>query len=218
MRQNPVGEPAATAALNFGTPRRRSSLKRLCPFCHCRQRYERTFLAKPSGDAPSQGSVRKHVAQHDGVVATDLLSELRRIAREGPITLVYSARDERAYMACSSAAERPVLKQTTVAYLSIAAEGPGSIALFDTRPRSAESLAARLRQHYPALRVAIRDNDPAGYDLLVNATAASSRAIALLRNRKFVDSLLEDDGFELLVRGRGESGCRAPVVHVRGRG
>jgi len=122
--------------------------------------------------------VRKHVAQHDGVVATDLLSELRRIAREGPITLVYSARDERAYMACSSAAERPVLKQTTVAYLSIAAEGPGSIALFDTRPRSAESLAARLRQHYPALRVAIRDNDPAGYDLLVNAMAASSRAIA----------------------------------------
>ncbi len=38
MRQNPVGEPAATAAWNFGTPRRRSSLKRLGPFCHCRQR------------------------------------------------------------------------------------------------------------------------------------------------------------------------------------
>ena len=53
---------------------------------------------------------------------------------------------------------------------SIAAEEPGSIALFDTRPRSAESLAARLRQHYPALRVEIRDNDPAGYDLVVNAT------------------------------------------------
>src|SRR5260370_38091053 len=43
MRQNPVGEPAATAALNFGTPRRRSSLKRLCPFCHCRQRYARNL-------------------------------------------------------------------------------------------------------------------------------------------------------------------------------
>ena len=43
MRQNPVGEPAATAALNFGTPRRRSSLKRLCPFCHCRQRYKRNL-------------------------------------------------------------------------------------------------------------------------------------------------------------------------------
>src|SRR5437588_2998798 len=43
MRQNPVGEPAATAALNFATPRRRSSLKRLGPFCHCRQRYERNL-------------------------------------------------------------------------------------------------------------------------------------------------------------------------------
>lgn len=29
MRQKSVGEPAAAAALNFGTPRRRSSLKRL---------------------------------------------------------------------------------------------------------------------------------------------------------------------------------------------
>jgi shikimate dehydrogenase len=44
------------------------------------------------------------------------------------------------------------------------------IALFDTRSRSAESLAARLRQHYPAVGVEIRDNDPAGYDLVVNAT------------------------------------------------
>ena len=53
---------------------------------------------------------------------------------------------------------------------SIAAEGPGSIALFDTRPQSSESLAARLRRHYPALRVEIRSNDPTGYDLVVNAT------------------------------------------------
>ena len=30
-----------------------------------------------------------------------------------------------------------------------------------------------------------------------------------LRNRKFADSLLEGIGFELLVRGRGEAGCRA---------
>jgi shikimate dehydrogenase len=53
---------------------------------------------------------------------------------------------------------------------SIAAEGPGSIALSDTRPGSAESLAARLRRHYPELRVEIRQNDPAGYELVVNAT------------------------------------------------
>src|SRR5499427_5299672 len=43
MRQKPVGEPAATAAWNFGRPRCRSSLKRLGPFCHCRQRYARSL-------------------------------------------------------------------------------------------------------------------------------------------------------------------------------
>jgi len=43
MRQKPVGEPAATAAWNFGRPRRRSSLKRLRPFCYCRQRYARSL-------------------------------------------------------------------------------------------------------------------------------------------------------------------------------
>src|SRR6516162_7550002 len=40
----------------------------------------------------------------------------------------------------------------------------------------------------------------------------SSQAFAprqLPRNRWFVDSPLEGDGFELLVRGRGEAGCRA---------
>jgi len=30
-----------------------------------------------------------------------------------------------------------------------------------------------------------------------------------LRDRKFADSPLDGDGFELLVRGRGEVGCRA---------
>jgi shikimate dehydrogenase len=53
---------------------------------------------------------------------------------------------------------------------AIAAEGARSIALYDTRPEAAESLAARLRTHYPALRVVFRDNDPADYQLVVNAT------------------------------------------------
>jgi len=53
---------------------------------------------------------------------------------------------------------------------AIAAEGARSIALYDTRPEAAESLAARLRTHYPALRVELRGNDPADYQLVVNAT------------------------------------------------
>ena len=43
MRQSPVGEPAATAAGNFATPRRRNSAKRFCLVRHCRQRYKRNL-------------------------------------------------------------------------------------------------------------------------------------------------------------------------------
>jgi shikimate dehydrogenase len=57
---------------------------------------------------------------------------------------------------------------------AIAAESPGSapgsIALYDIRDAAAEGLAARLRRHYPGLRLMLGGNDPAGYDLVVNAT------------------------------------------------
>src|SRR4051794_11406439 len=53
---------------------------------------------------------------------------------------------------------------------SIAAERPGSIALSDASAASAEGLAGRLRQHHPGLPVEVRASDPAGYDLVVNAT------------------------------------------------
>ena len=53
---------------------------------------------------------------------------------------------------------------------SIAAEGPRSLTLYDTRTAVAESLAGRLRRHYPGLRVELRTNDPAGHGLVVNAT------------------------------------------------
>lgn len=53
---------------------------------------------------------------------------------------------------------------------AIAAQRPRSLAIVDIRQDAAAGLAARLRRYYPDLRVAIRDSDPAGYDLVVNAT------------------------------------------------
>ena len=41
------------------------------------------------------------------------------------------------------------------------------------------------------------------------AGASGRRLADATGTRKFVDSPLEEDGFELLVRGRGEVGCRA---------
>ena len=53
---------------------------------------------------------------------------------------------------------------------SLAAAGVGSIATYDVDPAAALALAERLRQHYPALDVRTGSNDPAGCDIVVNAT------------------------------------------------
>jgi shikimate dehydrogenase len=53
---------------------------------------------------------------------------------------------------------------------SLAAEGVGQLSLFDTYSVSAEGLAERLRAHYPQLVVQTGSNDPAGFDVVVNAT------------------------------------------------
>lgn len=53
---------------------------------------------------------------------------------------------------------------------SLAAAGIAEIGLFDRTAASADGLAGRLRNHYPGLRVATGSNDPAGYDVVVNAT------------------------------------------------
>jgi len=53
---------------------------------------------------------------------------------------------------------------------SLAAANPGAIALFDVNARAAETLAQRLRSQYPALAVSTGLNDPAEFDLVVNAS------------------------------------------------
>jgi shikimate dehydrogenase len=53
---------------------------------------------------------------------------------------------------------------------SLAAEGVAAITTFDTDAESAQGLATRLRQHYPALQSQTGVNEAAGYDLIVNAT------------------------------------------------
>ena len=53
---------------------------------------------------------------------------------------------------------------------SLAAAGVGSMALFDVNTASARSLGERLKKHYPNLQVQTGSNDPAGFDVVVNAT------------------------------------------------
>jgi shikimate dehydrogenase len=101
---------------------------------------------------------------------------------------------------------------------AIAAEGPGLIALFDTRPRSAASLAARLRRHYPALQVEIRDEDPAGYDLVVNATPLGMTPgdplpvdPSRLDHKTFVGEVVMKGEMTPLLEAAAARGCRFQV-------
>ena len=59
---------------------------------------------------------------------------------------------------------------------SLAASGVAEIGLFDVHAASAEGLAARLRTHYAALKVSTGFNDPAGFDVVVNATPMGMNA------------------------------------------
>src|ERR1700674_1621119 len=53
---------------------------------------------------------------------------------------------------------------------SLAAAGVAEMSLYDSYAASSQSLASRLREYYPKLVVKTGSNDPAGYDLIVNAT------------------------------------------------
>jgi len=53
---------------------------------------------------------------------------------------------------------------------SLAAAGVLEMNLFDVNLPAAKALASRLLEHYPSMTIRTGSNDPAGYELLVNAT------------------------------------------------
>jgi shikimate dehydrogenase len=53
---------------------------------------------------------------------------------------------------------------------SLAKAGVSRLGLYDAFPQSMNALAERLRTHYPKLEVGAGSADPAGYDIVVNAT------------------------------------------------
>jgi shikimate dehydrogenase len=59
---------------------------------------------------------------------------------------------------------------------STAAAGAAEIALYDVSASSMETLAERLRQNYPRLKVSFGSNDPSGFDAIVNATPLGMKA------------------------------------------
>lgn len=101
---------------------------------------------------------------------------------------------------------------------SLAAEGVGSITLCDTNVASAESLAARLAQHYPRLSVRVGPNDPAGYDLVVNGTPLGMQPgdplpvdVRRLAAPTFVGEVVMKTEITPLLQAARDRGCRIQV-------
>ena len=101
---------------------------------------------------------------------------------------------------------------------ALAAAGPTAISLFDANAASAEALAGRLRQHYPKLEIGIGTNDPAGFDLVVNATPLGMNPgdplpvdVTRLAPRTFVGEVVMKQEITPLLRAARERGCPIQV-------
>jgi shikimate dehydrogenase len=101
---------------------------------------------------------------------------------------------------------------------SLAAAGVSTLAVFDINALSAEGLAARLRQHYPDLQVTTGSNDPAGFDLVVNATPMGMNAgdampmdVSRIASTTFVGEVVMKAEMTAFLAAAVERGCRIQI-------
>ena len=101
---------------------------------------------------------------------------------------------------------------------SLAAAGVAGLGLFDVHVTSAQGLGERLRQHYPALEVTTGSNDPAGFDLVVNATPMGMNAgdampmdISRIAATTFVGEVVMKTEMTAFLAAAQARGCRVQV-------
>jgi len=96
--------------------------------------------------------------------------------------------------------------------------GAARIGLYDPVIRSAEALADRLRQHYPALQITTGSNDPHGYEIVVNATPLGMKPsdplpidVSRIAPTTFVGEVVLTEEYTPLLREAKERGCTVQV-------
>jgi shikimate dehydrogenase len=101
---------------------------------------------------------------------------------------------------------------------SLAAAGVAGLALFDTNTAAVEALADRLRKHYSQLVVTTGSKDPAGYDVVVNATPLGMNEgdplpfdIVRISPGTFVGEVVMKSEYTPLLRAAKEKGCAVQV-------
>ena len=101
---------------------------------------------------------------------------------------------------------------------SIAAEHVAAMTLFDSNAKSAEGLATRLKQHYPKMEVGTGSKDPAGHDLVINATPLGMKDgdplpvdVSRLSSKMFVGEVVMKQEITPFLHAAQEIGCRTQV-------
>jgi shikimate dehydrogenase len=101
---------------------------------------------------------------------------------------------------------------------SLAAAGAASLGLFDVNAAAMDSLAKRLRLHYPKLQLEIGSKDAAGYDIVVNATPMGMSdddplpiEIDQIASSAFVGEVVMKHEITAFVRAARAKGCDTQV-------
>jgi shikimate dehydrogenase len=101
---------------------------------------------------------------------------------------------------------------------SLAAAGVLEMDLFDVHEASAVGLAQRLLQHYPQMTVRTGYKDPAGFDLVVNATPMGMNEgddmpmdVSRLEARTFVGEVVMKTEMTAFLAAAHARGCRVQV-------
>ncbi|MDN6887271.1 shikimate dehydrogenase [Variovorax sp. CAN2819] len=101
---------------------------------------------------------------------------------------------------------------------SIAAAGAAELMLFDMSEASANALAARLREHYPQMKVATGSKDAAGYDVVVNATPLGMKEgdplpfdVDRIAPSTFVGEVVMKTEYTPLLQAAKAKGCQVQV-------
>jgi len=101
---------------------------------------------------------------------------------------------------------------------SLAAAGVAEFALFDVNTASSQALAQRLQKHYPQLQVRVGVKDPAGFDLVVNATPLGMNEgdplpidVARLQAHTFVGEVVMRTEMTAFLAAAQALGCRVQI-------
>ena len=101
---------------------------------------------------------------------------------------------------------------------SLAAAGVAHMALYDSHDASSQALAARLRKHYPTLVISTGSNDPADFDLIVNATPLGMKEndpvpfdVSRITPRTFVGEVVMKQTITPLLAAAQAKGCAIQI-------